>query len=96
MSSDNMYYVTDRLQLTIAELEAQAIVNEEEVTFLKGKLLLLLLLDEEIDRFTHAEYFRLKREEGLLPSQASRQMRKNRRYLDERWDEVVKELGDRA
>lgn len=93
---DTMYYITDRLRITIAELEAQAIVDVTEVAFLKGKLLLLLLLDEEIDRFTHAEYKRLKKEEGLLPSQASRQMRKNRRYLDERWDEVVKELGDRA
>lgn len=93
---DTMYYITDRLKITIAELEAQAVVDTEEVTFLKGKLLLLLLLDEEIDRFTHAEYKRLKAEEGLLPSQASRQMRKNRKFLDNRWDEVVKELGDRA
>ena len=93
---DNMYYITDALSVKIAELEAQPIVDEEKVAFLKGKLLLLLLIDEEIDRFTHAEYFRLKREEGLLPSQASRQMRKNRKFLDNRWDEVVAELGDRA
>lgn len=89
-------YITESLPLTIAELEAQAIVDKEEVAFLKGKLLLLLLLDEEITRFTHSEYRRLKKEEGLPPSQATKQMAKNRSHLMDRWDEVVRELRGRA
>jgi|11_taG_2_1085331.scaffolds.fasta_scaffold01753_4 hypothetical protein len=77
----------------IAELESQPIKNTEEVDFLKGKLLLLSLLDREIERFTHSEYKRLKKEEGLLPSQATKQMRRNREPIGRRWDEVVKEIA---
>lgn len=84
-----------RLKKKIAELEAQPVVDTKAVDFLKRKLLLLVLLDQEIERFTHAEYKRLKKE-GLMPSQASTQMKRNRSDLDDRWDEVVGELGDRA
>ena len=84
-----------RLKKKIAELQAQPVVNIKEVDFLKGKLLLLVLLEKEIERFTHAEYKRLKKT-GLLPSQAGKAMKKNRRHLIDRWDETVKELEDRA
>lgn len=84
-----------RLKKKIAELEAQPVVDTKAVDFLKRKLLLLVLLDQEIERFTHAEYKRLKKIK-LLPSQAGKAMKKNRRHLIDKWDETIKELRDRA